>query len=408
MRRIRDTAALLVGLSTFIGVLGGGSALAQSPAAGEAVRIGAILPLTGDGSAYGPGMEVAIRAAVDEVNAAGGILGRPVELIVEDDATNPDQGVLAANKLIDVDGVDAIIGTWASSVTLAVAPLTIEAGIIEMNVSGSPALTGFDPLVFRANATDAALGATVAQQLFADGNTTMTIMSNNQAGTIGLAEAVRDAFTAAGGTVLDFIEYADGLQGYSTEVNRALATSPDLFFLSCYTSDGTQIIRTAYEGGAEAKFVAPAWCLNTQLSEAVGAEVVEGDMAVDLVAVTDSGAYLRLADAYQTATGSSVFDNVYAVHVFDSVLLLALAMEQAGSTDGAAVASAMTDISNAPGTKVDSFADGAAAVASGDGVDYDGASGAIDFDAGNDMAPNVGIFTFTDGQPTLTKVFGAQ
>ncbi len=408
MRRMRVAAGLLVGLASCVAVAGGGPVLAQSASPGEPIKVGAILPLTGDGSAYGPGMEVAIRAAVDEVNQAGGILGRPVELFVEDDATNPDQGVLAANKLIDVNGVDAILGTWASSVSLAVAPLTIDADIIEMNVSGSPALTGLSPLVFRANATDAALGATVAQQLFADGNSTMTVLSNNQAGTIGLAEAVRDAFTQAGGTVLDFIEYADGLQGYSTEVNRALATSPDVFFLSCYTSDGTQIIRAAYEGGAQAKFVAPAWCLNTQLSEAVGSEVVEGDMAVDLVAVTDSGAYLRLADAYTAATGDNVFDNVYAVHVFDSVLLLALAMQQAGGTEGAAVASAMTDISNAPGTKVDGFAAGAAAIAAGEGVDYDGASGAIDFDAGNDMAPNVGIFTFTDGQPTLTKVFGAQ
>ena len=67
-------------------------------------------------------------------------LGRPLELFVEDDATNPDQGVRGAHKLIDVNKVDAIIGTWASGVTLAVAPLTIAANIIEMNVSGNPTI----------------------------------------------------------------------------------------------------------------------------------------------------------------------------------------------------------------------------------------------------------------------------
>jgi branched-chain amino acid transport system substrate-binding protein len=401
----RRALKLFASLAIAVTAIGGATAVGAQSEAGEPVVIGAILPLTGDGSAYGPGMEVAIRAAVDEVNAAGGVMGRELQLVVEDDATNPDQGVRAASKLIDVNKVQAVIGTWASSVTLAVAPLTMDANIIEMNVSGSPKISGLDPRVFRANATDAALAATVAEQLYEDGIRRITVMTNNQAGTIGLAEGVRDSFTAAGGEVLDFIEYADGQPSYTSEVNRAVATEPDLFFLSCYTQDGTLILRSAYEAGATATWAAPAWCLNTQLSEAVGAEVVEGAIAVDLVAVSDSAAFQRLDEAYQAATGTGVFENVYAVHVYDSVLLLALAMEKAGTTEGMAVSAAMTDISNAPGTTVESFEDGLAALAAGEDIDFDGASGPIDFDASNDMAPNVGMFTFTDGQPVLTKTF---
>lgn len=407
------SAAQTVGVSTAPSTASsgptGGSPVAPSAGGGSGpIVLGAILPLTGDGSAYGPGMEVAVRTAVDEVNTAGGVMGRQLQVLVEDDATNPDQGVRAANKLIDVNRVSGIVGTWASSVTLAVAPLTVKANIIEMNTSGSPKLSGFDPRVFRANATDAALAATVAKEFSSEGTKAMTVLSNNAAGTVGLAQGVRDTFKAQGGQVLDYIEYADGQQSYSTEVNKALATKPDLFFVSCYTPDGTLVIKSMFEGGATAKVAAPAWCLNTQLSEAVGSEAVEGDMAVDLVPVSESQAYKRLNQAYTAKTSKDVFDNVYAVHVYDSVLLLALAMQKAGSTDGTAVAQAMHDISNAPGDKVEGFADGLAALKAGKEIDYDGASGPIDFDDQNDMAPNVGIFTFTGGKPVLTKTFSGK
>jgi branched-chain amino acid transport system substrate-binding protein len=353
-------------------------------------------------------MEVAIRAAVDEINGAGGVMGRQLQLFVEDDATNPDQGVRAANKLISVNKVNAIIGTWASSVTLAVAPLTIKADIIEMNVSGSPKISGMDPRVFRANATDAALAATVAKQFYADGIKKVTVLTNMQPGTIGLAEGVRDTFKSAGGQVLDYIEYADKQQSYSSEVNKAVATQPDLFFVSCYTPDGTVILKSGYEAGATAKWAGPAWCINSQLASAVGNTVIEGDMGVDLVPVTDSKAYKRLADAYKAKTSKDVFDNVYAAHVYDSMLLLALAMQKAGSLQGTAVSKAMTDISNPPGDKVEGFADGLAALKSGKEIDFDGASGPIDFNDKNDMKPNVGIFTFKAGKPVLSKTFAGE
>src|SRR3954471_22684802 len=110
-------------------LLGGAAALAALPALprafaqGAPIRIGTLTPLTGAGGPYGPVMVKAVKAVVDQVNAAGGVLGRKIELVSEDDQTNPEAGVRAARKLIDVDKVSAILGTWASAVTMAVAPL---------------------------------------------------------------------------------------------------------------------------------------------------------------------------------------------------------------------------------------------------------------------------------------------
>ena len=88
-----------------------------------------------------PAMLKAVKAVVDEVNAAGGVLGRKVELVSEDDQTNPEAGVRAARKLIDVDKVPAIMGTWASAVTTAVAPLCWESKTFLATVSGADSIT---------------------------------------------------------------------------------------------------------------------------------------------------------------------------------------------------------------------------------------------------------------------------
>src|SRR6516164_4590385 len=105
------------------------------------IRIGTLTPLTGAGGPYGPSMVKTVNAVVDEINAAGGVLGRKIEVVSEDDQTNPEAGVRAARKLIDVDKVSAILGTWASAVTTAVAPLCWESKTFLCTVSGADSIT---------------------------------------------------------------------------------------------------------------------------------------------------------------------------------------------------------------------------------------------------------------------------
>src|SRR5262245_14050825 len=100
----------------------GASAPALVRAQGTPLELGVLTPLTGAGGFDGPRMAKAMQAVIDEVNAEGGLLGRKVVLVVEDDQTNPEAAVRAARKLIDVTKVPAIMGTWASAVTTAVAP----------------------------------------------------------------------------------------------------------------------------------------------------------------------------------------------------------------------------------------------------------------------------------------------
>ena len=105
------------------------------------IKIGTLTPLTGAGGPYGPPMVKAVNAVVEQVNAAGGVLGRKIEIVSEDDQTNPEAGVRAAHKLIDVDKVSAIVGPWASAVTTAVAPLCWESKTVLCTTSSLPCST---------------------------------------------------------------------------------------------------------------------------------------------------------------------------------------------------------------------------------------------------------------------------
>ena len=109
--------------------------------AGAPIKLGTLTPLTGAGGSYGPSMRKAMEFVAQEVNAAGGVLGRQIQLVSEDDQTNPEAAVRAARKLIDVDKVAAIMGTWASAVTTAVAPLCWESKTFLTTVSGSDTIT---------------------------------------------------------------------------------------------------------------------------------------------------------------------------------------------------------------------------------------------------------------------------
>lgn len=186
---------------------------------GEVFRIGSLTPITGAGSPYGPGMQQAIRLAVDEVNAAGGAGGRKLELFTEDDQTKPDAAVLAAKKLIEVNKVQAVLGTWASGVTLAVMPLTDAAGIIQMNVSGAPAISTLDTkdLVWRFQATNDRFGAAFAEICAKRGFKRPATMAFNNASGLGNVEGFTKVWEKRGGKVAAHVTYEPSRPSYRSE-----------------------------------------------------------------------------------------------------------------------------------------------------------------------------------------------
>lgn len=371
------------------------------------VRIGALNPLTGAGSPYGPGMQQAIRLAVDEINAAGGINGATVRLFTEDTQTEPEPAVRAAQKLIEVNQVAAILGTWSSGVTMAVVPLTTEAGVIEMNTSGAPEISTLDDndLVWRTQASNVLFGevfARVARDLGIERASTMAF--NNPSGRGNTQEFAR-VFRDMGGEVLAEVVYNPDQSTYRAELEQALGPDPQAVMLGSYLPDTTIILKEWFQlFGDDVQWIGPAWAINNDLIEALGASVVEGIYAVDAVPNLDSPSYENFASAFTEATGSDPAANPYAPMVYDQVISLALAMVAADSTDPLVAKDYLQDVTSPPGREVYSFTEGVEALRAGEEINYEGASSRIDFDENGDVRPDFGLYQVQNGSIEQVQV----
>ena len=365
------------------------------------LRIGALTPITGAGSPYGPGMQQAIRIAVEEVNAAGGVAGRKLELITEDSQTKPDAAVLAAKKLIEVNKVQAILGTWSSGVSLAVMPLTDAAGIIQMNTSGAPAISTLDTkdLVWRFQATNDRFGAAFAEICVKRGFKRPATMAFNNASGLGNTTGFKKAWEAKGNKVVAEVVYEPNRPSYRSELQKILDAKPDVIVTGSYLPDTTIILREWFQSGAENKWILPGWAAGPELVAALGKEVTEGLISVETVSNEGSEAYKAFDVAYTKATGKPATTNIYAAMAYDMVISLALAAEAAGAkADIAAINGKIREVSNPAGDAVYSFASGKAALAAKKKINFEGASSKLDFDKFGDVTPDFGVFVIEKGQ----------
>ena len=372
---------------------------AQTP---EAFRIAALCPVTGAGGPFGTGMQKMVIAAAELVNAAGGAAGRRLEVMPDDTQTSPPAAVLAAKKLIEVNKVRAILGTWSSGVSLAVVPLTNDANILLMNTSGAPALSvppaNAKGLSYRYQATNDRFGRAFAEICTKEGFKRPATMAFNNASGLGNTEGFRKAWEAKGGKVYESVVYEPNQTSYRSELQKVLAANPDVIVTGSYLADTTIIMREWFQSGQAAKWIMPGWAANPDLVKAVGAEVLEGVISVDSISNETAPSYKAYDEAYRKAMGGQPGQsNVYAAMTWDMVHVLALAMEAANSTETAAINAKIREVANPPGTPVFGYAEGKAALKSGK-VNYEGASSVLDFDQYGDVTPDFGVFFIEAGK----------
>lgn len=364
--------------------------------------IGALTPITGAGSPYGPNMLKAMEIAVKEVNDAGGVAGRKLKLIAEDAETQPQAAVLAAKKLIEINKVQAILGTWASGVSLAVLPLTEDANIIEMNVSGAPAISLLDKkdLVWRYQGTNDRFGRAFAKIAEKQGFKRPATMAFNNASGKGNTEGFIKAWEEAGhGKVVANIVYEPNRPSYRSELQQVLAADPDVIVMGSYLPDTTIILREWYQSGHKNSWIIPAWAANPDLVKALGDDATNGILAVDTVSNVNADSYKDLSVRYKKVTGSDLSDNVYAAMTYDMVISLALAAQKAGKgASSQKISDNIRAVSNPPGQKVYSFAQGKKLLEAGKPIDYEGASSRLNFDKYGDSNPDFGVYQIENGK----------
>ncbi len=192
----------------------------------DALKLGSIVAITGDLSDFGPPIEAAIELAISEINAGGGAFGLDVELAKGDSGTNADTGQSEATRLIEIEGVDAIIGALSSGVTQPIVEnVAAPAGVVVISpASTAPALTTADDdgLFFRTPITDVAQGQVLSDLAIDLGYTTVCTMFVNTAYGQGLSEVFTENFEAAGGSVPEQVAIEQEQTSYVTELRRCV------------------------------------------------------------------------------------------------------------------------------------------------------------------------------------------
>lgn len=402
--------ALVLALTVLCATSLGPRAASQSRGQ-EVLRVGLLLPYSGDLAEFGPPLQNAANMAAEDINEAGGVLGEDIQLVVGDSATSPEVGVQEALRLINQEGVSVIVGELASGVTLAVAQnATVPNGTLQISpASTSPALTTFpdNDLLFRTPLSDAAQGKILANLARELGYQTASTLYISGPYGQGLSEKFADRFAELGGQVLAEVPHGLGQPTYLAELAVATANHPDVLAAISYPQEAIAYLNEAITYGLIDEFLFVDGTKSQQIIDEVGADHLNGMYGV-APALVESSAGDAFDIAYEAEYGEPP-PLPYARETYDAVILVALAAEAAGSTDSDDIRDAMRPVANPPGQPV-GIGDGgighALDLIRGDqDVNYRGASGMVDLDENGDVTSGaMEIWRIEDGQIVTVRI----
>lgn len=406
-RKFSGAVALVAAAA--LALSGCASTPASEYAAGDGVlKLGGVLPLTGALAFLSPPEIAGAELAVADINAAGGVLGKPVEWSVEDssDGDHPEIAPASATKLLS-EGVDAIVGAAASGVTRLIIDQVTKNKTVQISMSNTaPDLTDWKDggYYFRTAPSDLLQGAIIGNQIVADGNENVAIIYQQTAYGEGLEAKAKAIIEGAGATVVSSLPFPEAETNFDTIVDQTIAAGADSVLVISYDEikkivpalqkknfDGSKIY---FVDGNLANFADQSW---KGYIEGAKGTLPGGD--------TDAAFKQRASDLYKTNHGEELKEFAYLAETYDAVILLALAAEQAGNDSGEAIAANMQSVSTG-GEKVTDFAAGLAAIKDGKDIDYDGFSGPIEFDDNGDpTGASIGIHQYgKEGTYTLLEV----
>jgi branched-chain amino acid transport system substrate-binding protein len=308
----------------------------------QGVKVGFFGALTGPTATFAISGKNAATLAVAELNAAGGVLGKPIVLLAEDDRGEASEAASSVSKLITRDHVVALIGENASSRTLAAAPIAQSYKVPMISPSSTNVeVTKKGDYVFRVCFIDPYQGRALAT--FARRNlkakTAAILVDARSDYSVGLAEAFRASFEASGGRVVSELKYAEGDADFSAQLTAIRPLQPDVLIVPGYYTDAGLIARQARSLGLTATLLGADGWDSPKLVE-IGGEAMEGAYLSNHYSVDDpSPAVRKFVEAYKAKYGGDP-DSIAALS-YDATRLLADAIERAGSTEGRRVRDAL-------------------------------------------------------------------
>lgn len=413
------SAAVLGVLGLALTACGGGSDTATQPTKsdkpssaapagkgdGELV-VGTLLPQTGSLAFLGPPEFAGVDLAVKDINAAGGVLGKPIKKFNSDSGDDTTQTASQSVDRLLPNKIDAVIGAASSSVSLQVIDKITGNGVLQISPANtSDAFTTYKDkgLYFRTAPPDVLQGRVLGDLTVADGNATVGLLVRQDSYGTGLAKQVRKAIEGGGGQVVKEVVYDTKTSSFGAQVGQLKAEDPDAIVVIAFDEVKKIIPEMVQQGiGPKTKKV----------------YFVDGDIG-DYSKDFDKGTLTGVKATQPGVVASSEFQTRlksidpkltvynYGPESYDATILVALAATAAKDDAGTSIATKMQDVS-AGGEKCTSFQDCVALLKDGKDIDYDGVSGPIEFnDAGDPSQATMGIyqydatntFKFVEGKP---------
>lgn len=307
----------------------------------DTINIGAVLSLTGANATVGEDVRRGIMLGVDKVNATGGVMGKKINVIVEDSGGNPTTALNAARKLVTVNKVPVVMGEYSSGITLPMAQYLVKEGVTHLNISSSSnkirqlgatsfSLVGLENFGNRFS----------AQDTYDLGYRNVAMIAPNNAYGQGVHEGYKTEFEKLGGKVVTEVLYTAGQSTYRRELQQMARSNPDAYVYTAYGQESAVINREAEELGLR-KTPWYAILMSMSLSDTPPA-IANGQLGMELGSVKGA-AGKAYADAF-AAKHKEGFKTSYTGYGYDAVLMTAAAIEKSKAISASGIQAALKEI----------------------------------------------------------------
>lgn len=302
----------------------------------ETIKIGFVGPLSGELANMGQNAQAAVSIAVDEVNNAGGVLGKKLEVVYEDDLCTGATGANAVSKLINTDKVVAILGSVCSSATLGEAPISEAAKVTQLSYcSTNPTISQAGDYIFRDVPSDLFQAKYAAEYLVKTGKKKVVLLTSKDDWGDGLNKAFTEAFTKAGGAIIMTDSFDHNTKDLRTQLAKIKAKNPDAIYFAGFTDATIAGLKQARDLGIKTQFFgADAWD-DTKIWSELG---TLGNGAMFTVVGTNSSADFKSKMKTKLGKEDLIYCSNYA---YDGLKIIGEAIKRANSVDRTEIKNAL-------------------------------------------------------------------
>ncbi len=326
--------------------------LALALRAQDTIKVGEYASLTGKEASFGQQSHKGLTLAIEELNAAGGVLGKKLELITEDNQTKPGESATAVKKLISRDKVVALIGEVASGRSLEAAPIAQAAKIpMIAPAATNPKVTQTGNYIFRVCFIDPFQGTVMAKFAQTDlkAKKVAVLSSVSNAYSVGLAKFFKETFTANGGIIVSEKNFSEGDKDFRAQLTAVKAAGADAVFVPSYYTEAALIARQARDLGINVPFFGGDGWVADQLLE-IGGEALNGCYYSTHFSPENQDSVVQaFVKKFKARWGANENPDAFAALGYDAAYVLVDAIKRAGSTEGPKLRDALAATKNFAG-----------------------------------------------------------